>query len=129
MDYLALKAVHQAAVALSFFGFAARGAGMLAGSAWARTRTARTVPHAVDTVLLLSALAMAWMLRLNPVAAPWLLAKIVGLLVYIGLGVVALRPATPPRIRVAAWVGALLVFAWIVSVALTKRPAGFLAFV
>ena len=39
---------------------------------------AKTLPHLVDTVLLLSALTLAWMLRLTPGNAPWLLAKIVG---------------------------------------------------
>jgi uncharacterized membrane protein SirB2 len=129
VDYLMLKAVHQTAVVVSFCGFAARGGGALAGAAWTTHRVAKTLPHVVDTVLLASALAMAWMLRLNPAQAPWLMAKIVGLLLYIGLGVIALRPATPRRVRAAAWVGALLVFAWIVSVALTKRPAGFLALI
>jgi uncharacterized membrane protein SirB2 len=125
MDYLALKAIHQIAVVLSFFGFAARGAGVLAGAAWTKHRVAKTLPHVVDTVLLASALAMAWMLRLNPAQAPWLMAKIVGLLVYVALGVIALRATTPRPARAAAWVGALVVFAWIASVALTKRPAGF----
>ena len=77
-------------------------------------------------MLLLSALWLAWSLRLAPAEAPWLLAKIVGLLVYIGLGVVALRPGNPTRLRAGAWLGALAVAAWIVSVAITKSPLGFL---
>lgn len=126
MDYLAVKAVHEAAVALSFCGFVARGAGTLAGAAWARGRIARSLPHLVDTVLLLSAVALVWLLRLNPATAPWLMAKIAGLLVYIALGMVALRPGTPRRVRALAWIAALLVFGYIVSVAITKSPAGFL---
>ena len=126
MDYLAVKTAHQAAVALSFCGFVARGAGTLAGAAWARGRIARSLPHVVDTVLLLSALVLVWLLRLNPVAAPWLMAKIAGLLAYIGLGTVALRPGAPRRVRATAWLAALVVFGYIVSVAITKSPAGFL---
>ena len=126
MDYLAIKAVHQAAVALSLCGFVARGAGALAGAAWVRGRIARSLPHVVDTVLLLSALALVWLVRLNPVNAPWLMAKIVGLVAYIGLGMVALRPGTPRRLRAVAWLAALAVFGYIVSVAITKSPAGFL---
>jgi uncharacterized membrane protein SirB2 len=122
MDYAWLKLVHQSAVVLSFVGFFARGLAALGGAAWVRGRAARTLPHAVDTVLLLSALTMAWMLRLTPTAAPWLAAKIAGLLLYIGLGMLALRPGRPPAVRAAAWVAALLVFGWIVAVALTKNP-------
>jgi uncharacterized membrane protein SirB2 len=126
MDYTALKIVHQTAVVLSVAGFFARGIGALAGGAWVRGRVAKTLPHVVDTVLLVSALGLAWLLRANPLATPWLAAKIAGLLLYIGLGLVALKPTRPRPLRAAAWVAALAVFAWIVSVALTKQPAGFL---
>ena len=93
-------------------------------SAWVRGRVAKTLPHGVDTVLLLSAVLLAWMLRLSPGATPWLAAKIIGLVVYIGLGMLALRPGRPVRVRALAWIAALLTFAWIVSVALTKSPLG-----
>jgi uncharacterized membrane protein SirB2 len=64
------------------------------------------------------------MLRLTPGAAPWLVAKIAGLLLYIGLGMLALRPGRPLALRIGAWLAALLCFGWIVSVALTKNPLG-----
>lgn len=127
MDYVALKILHQSAVTLSVAGFFVRGIGSLRGAAWIRGRLAKTLPHVVDTVLLLSALALAWSLRLTPGAAPWLTAKIIGLLVYIGLGMIALRQGRPVRQRALAWVAALLTFAWIVSVAISKNPVGFLA--
>ena len=127
MDYGILKAVHQTAVALSVTGFFARGLASLLGAEWVRGRLARSLPHVVDSVLLLSALLLTWTLRLTPDSAPWLLAKIAGLLVYIGLGTLALRPGRPPRVRAVAWVAALATFGWIVSVAITKTPAGFLA--
>ena len=124
LDYFLLRTVHQTAVALSFAGFFARGLGALRGAAWVRARAARTLPHLVDTVLLLSALAMLWMLKLVPAHAPWVMAKLVGLAVYIGLGVVALGRDRAPAIRGAAWFAALAVFGWIVSVAITKDPRG-----
>ena len=124
MDYGTLKTVHQIAVALSGAGFFARGLASLLGAAWVRSRLARTLPHIVDTVLLGSALLLAWMLRLTPGSAPWLTAKIVGLLVYIGLGIVALRPGRAPAVRGVAWVAALATFAWIVTVSVTKNPLG-----
>jgi uncharacterized membrane protein SirB2 len=127
MDYAAWKLLHQSAVALSITGFVARGLGSFTQAAWVRQRVARTAPHVVDTLLLLSALVMAWALRLTPGNAPWLMAKIAGLLLYIGLGLLALRPGRPLALRIAAWVAALAVFGWIVSVALTKQPLGLLA--
>ena len=127
MDYAAWKLLHQGAAALSITGFVARGLGSFTQAAWVRQRVARTAPHVVDTLLLLSALVMAWTLRLTPGNAPWLTAKIAGLLLYIGLGMLALRPGRPLALRIAAWVAALAVFGWIVSVAITKQPLGLLA--
>ena len=127
MDYAAWKLLHQGAVALSITGFVARGLGSFTQAAWVRQRVARTAPHVVDTLLLLSALVMAWTLRLTPGNAPWLTAKIAGLLLYIGLGLLALRPGRPLPLRIAAWAAALAVFGWIVSVAITKQPLGLLA--
>ena len=127
MDYFALKLVHQAAAALSVTGFVARGIGALAGATWVRTRLVKTLPHVVDTVLLVSALTLAWTLRLTPTQNPWLLAKIIALLVYIGLGMLALKPGHALSVRTGAFVGALLCFAYIVSVAMTKSPLGLLS--
>ena len=127
MDYFAIKMIHETTAALSVAGFFARGWGSFCNAAWVRGRWARTVPHVVDSVLLLSALTLAWMLRVTPANAPWLLAKIIGLLVYIGLGVLALRPGRPVAVRAVAWVAALAIFGYIVSVAITKNPLGVLA--
>ena len=127
MDYLTVKTLHQSAVALSFAGFFVRGIGSLRGATWVRGRAARTVPHVIDSVLLLSALWLAWTLHLTPTSAPWLAAKIIGLVVYISLGVVALRPGLPRPLRAAAWIAALASFGWIVSVAISKNPFGLFA--
>jgi uncharacterized membrane protein SirB2 len=126
VDYAFVKTVHEGTVALSFLGFFARGVGSLAQASWVRSGVARSVPHVVDSVLLLSALTLAWMLRINPAATPWLMAKIIGLVVYVGLGIVALRPGPPKSLQAAAWLAALVTFVYIVSVAITKSPLGFL---
>jgi uncharacterized membrane protein SirB2 len=129
MDYSAIKTIHVAAVTLSLAGFFARGLGMLAGAAWVASRPAKTLPHVVDTVLIVSAIALAWMLRLTPTSAPWLAAKIIGLVAYIALGMVALRFGRTRGTRAAAWIAALATFGYIVSVALTKDPHGFLSII
>jgi uncharacterized membrane protein SirB2 len=133
MDYATLKLIHISAVALSFLGFVARGGGVLCGAGWVRQRIIRVLPHVIDTVLLVSALGMLWILRLSPWATPWLRAKVIGLILYIALGVIALRrlpsgrAARPRAMQLIAWVSALVVFGYIVSVALTKSPRGALA--
>ena len=55
---------------------------------------------------------------------PWLLTKIVLLVVYIVLGTIALKRGRTPQVRAAAFVAALAVFVAIVATAITKRPVG-----
>jgi len=83
------------------------------------------VIHVIDTVLLASALWLAWQLGRD--AAPWIAAKVVALLLYIVLGSIALRRGRTPGIRIAAFFAALATFGYIVSVAIAKSPWGALA--
>jgi uncharacterized membrane protein SirB2 len=57
----------------------------------------------------------------------WLWAKVIALLVYIGLGTIALKRGRTRGVRIAAFAGALATFAYIVSVAIAKSPLGVLA--
>lgn len=124
--YLLLRHLHRLCAVLSIVGFGARWLGVMAGQAWTQRRPAKTLPHVNDTVLLLSALALAFGAGIHPGDAPWLLTKIVLLLVYIGLGVVALKPTRPPAQRVLAGAAALAVFGHIMATAFTKHPLGLL---
>jgi uncharacterized membrane protein SirB2 len=124
VSYALLKAIHGTAVAVSFAGFVARGAGALAGAAWLRRAWVRRLPHGVDTVLLASAIGLAAELGITPERAPWLAAKIGGLLAYIALGMLALRPGVAAARRAGAFAAAIACFLWIVSVAIGKSPLG-----
>lgn len=122
--YLLVKTLHVACVVLSLSGFAARGALMLAESPWLNARWVRVAPHVVDTVLLASAAWLSWFLQQYPFVHGWLTAKIVGLLAYIGLGMVALRRGRSKRVRTVFFVLALAAAGYVVSVALTRDAAG-----
>jgi uncharacterized membrane protein SirB2 len=114
-------------VVLSLSGFAARGVLMLRESPWLNARFVRVAPHVVDTVLLGSAAWLAWFLQQYPLVHGWLTAKVVGLLAYIGFGMVALRMGRTRRTRAVFFVLALAAAAYVVSVALSRDPAGPLA--
>lgn len=120
-SYLAIKNVHLACVALSYALFFVRGAWMILDSPLLARRWVRIVPHVVDTILLVSAIALAVMSRQYPFVAPWLTAKIIGLVLYIGLGMVALKRGRTKGARITAWIAAQLMFFYIVAVALTKQ--------
>lgn len=120
--YFAIKHLHVTAVALSFALFLLRGLWMLGESAQLQRRWVRIVPHVVDTVLLGAGLWLAFMLRQLPDVSDWLAAKLIALVVYIGLGTIALKRGRTRTQRTAAWLAALTVFGYIVAVALTKNP-------
>lgn len=122
VDYLAVKTVHVGAVVLSYSLFFVRGVWMMRGSPLLRARWVGIVPHVVDTVLLASAITLAVMLRQYPFGAGWLTAKVIGLVVYIALGTIALKRGKSKRARTGAWLVAQVVFLYIVAVAVTRNP-------
>ncbi|MCE1182043.1 MAG: SirB2 family protein [Rhodocyclales bacterium] len=121
MSYLLLKHLHVSCVVLSGLGFFVRGVLMLKASPWLNSRLARTLPHVVDTLLLGSAITMAVMSGQYPFAQSWLTAKFFGLLAYIFLGSLALKRGRTRAQRAGFFVLALLAFAYIVAVALTRQ--------
>jgi uncharacterized membrane protein SirB2 len=124
--YLVVKYVHVISVALSLAGFFLRGILMMRDSPLLGARWIRVVPHINDTVLLVAALSLAAMSGQYPFAVGWVTAKVLGVIAYIILGALALRDASTRRMRIICWFASLAVFGWIVSVALTRQPLGFL---
>lgn len=118
--YAAVRTLHIACAALSIAGFALRGALMLGESPVLRARFARVAPHVVDTALLASAVWLAWFLGQIPFVHAWITAKVLALLLYIVLGMFALRRGRTKAQRAAAFVAALACAAYIVAVALTR---------
>lgn len=125
--YHFLKTLHVACVAISGTGFVLRGYWMFSGNPLLRHTLVRALPHVVDTLLLGSAIALALLIHQFPFVNGWVTAKVCGLAVYIVLGTVALRRGRNRTVRSVAFFAALLIYAWIVSVALTKNPWGYLA--
>jgi uncharacterized membrane protein SirB2 len=81
----------------------------------------KVLPHVNDTVLLASAIGMLGLIGLNPFITPWLMAKIVSLLVYIALGTICMRSLPGSRRQAVSFVAAISVFAYIVLVGLSKQ--------
>ena len=119
--YTSIKQVHVAVALLTFVLFVVRIAWMIGSPEQLQRRWVKVVPHAIDTVLLLSGVWLAWQLGAAGVRG-WLSAKMVALVLYIVLGTIALRRGRTRRLRIAAAAGAVVIFAYIVSVAMTKSP-------
>jgi uncharacterized membrane protein SirB2 len=126
--YLILKNFHMLLAALTISGFLLRGYWMMSRSILRQNRATKILPHIVDTLFLASGIWLVVELKLAPLQHPWLLAKLTGLLAYIGLGMIAMRFGRTLQIRTIAFVAAVAAFAYIVGVALSKSPLSWIAY-
>ena len=106
--------------------FALRGALVLAGQSWAMAKPWRMLSYGIDTLLLAAGVTLWVLLSLHPVASPWLGAKLLLLVLYVALGSLALKRARTPAARRASYAGALMVYMFMASVALSHHPLGLL---
>ena len=125
MDVI-LKHTHLTALALSFLLFFIRGYLMMRNSSASKHRVFLIAPHIVNLLLIGSGIALAVVMHFNPANQPWLAVKLVALVVYIALGILTFKHPVL-KIRKILWISALVVFAFIVSVAQSKNPLGFFA--
>lgn len=112
---------------LTICGFILRGYWAATRSTLLDTRVVRIAPHLVDTIFLLSGIALILTLRLQVMSQAWLLAKFAGLLLYIIFGSVALKPGRRMLVRLWAFGLALLMFAFVAGAAIEKSPYSWLA--
>jgi len=126
MTYLALKNLHLATLTITLALFLLRGAWMMADSPRLQARWVRIVPHVNDTLLLVSGIALGVLIQQYPLVDGWLTAKLFALIAYIVLGTFALKRGKTKPQRVTAWFAALLVFGYMVAVALAHDPLPFL---
>jgi len=122
MSPVTVKYLHISFVAMSFILFFVRGIWMLQTSSMLQQRWVKILPHIIDTALLASAITLAIQLSLSPLANPWLMAKIIALLLYIVLGTIAIKRGKTKNIRLIAWLLALAVFIYMLLVAKTHQP-------
>jgi len=121
--YETLKLVHVGSAILTISGFILRSYWMFTGSSKLQLNAVRILPHIVDTVFLLSGIALIVTLNLPVLSQNWLLMKFVALVAYIVLGAIALGRGKTMQSRTTSFVLALATFAYIAGVALSKSTA------
>jgi uncharacterized membrane protein SirB2 len=126
MTYLILKNLHLTTIVITLTLFVLRGAWMMAESPRLHARWVRIVPHVNDSLLLASGIGLAVLIQQYPLVHGWLTAKFFALILYIALGTIAIKRGRTRSQRIGAWIAALLVFGYIVAVALTHDPFPFL---
>jgi len=109
-------------VIVTFILFFVRGLWMIVDSDLLQRKWTKRVPPVIDTILLTSAIVLAVTIHQYPFVHAWLTAKVVALLFYIALGMLALTYGKTKTKRISAWLAAQLCFFYIVAVAITKTP-------
>ena len=125
--YVQILWIHVGCVIASGSLFCIRGCMMLAGLPFANHVALRRLSVAIDTLLLAAAIALTTIIHQYPFVQAWLTVKVVLLVVYIVLGVFALRRGRTRAIRGACFAAALAVFLFIISVAFAHNPLGVFA--
>ena len=119
--------IHITCISISITLFTVRGLWMLLDHPLLTHKIVKILPHIIDTALLTSAIYLAFNINQYPFVDGWLTAKLLALLAYIGLGIIALGRGKTKRIRLVALILAILTFSYIVSVAMTHNPLGILS--
>lgn len=121
--YPQIKLVHVMAILCSGALFLLRGGSALAGLRWPMAAPVRYLSYTIDTVLLTAAMMLLTILPGALFANGWLLVKVVLVVTYVVLGVLAMRCAGK-RARIATFVLALLTYGQIYWIARAHHPLG-----
>ncbi|WP_028357016.1 SirB2 family protein [Brackiella oedipodis] len=123
MSYLAIKHIHLSLAVLTFAFFLLRSFWSIQGSALLQHKVVRALPHMIDTCLLLCGLWLASIIGFNH---PFIFAKIVGLLLYIVFGTIAIKRGKTKGQKILGLLLATLAYAYIIGCAFTKSPLSWL---
>lgn len=119
--YMAYKHFHLLMAVLSVSFLIVRFVLSLKSAAILQRKFFKIAPHVIDSLLLLSALMLMITINQYPFVHAWLTEKLLALLAYIALGVMAFKGRTA-AIRWLCFLGALGWLALVFRVAITKQP-------
>ena len=124
MNYFLIKELHITAAALSIIFFMVRAYWSVTGSGKLQLPVVKIAPHIIDTVLLVCGIILTFMLG---VLQPWIVAKLLALVLYIGVGTIAIKRGKTAGSRGIAALIAIAIFFYIIGVALAHDPMSWLA--
>lgn len=120
MDYVALKASHVGLAYLSILLFIIRFSLFKFLPSMRSNKLLKILPHIIDTVLIVFAILLCIEISQYPLTDHWLTAKVLGLVAYIGFGMIAIK-----RGKTWAFVAALVSFAYIFGAAKAHSALSF----
>jgi len=115
-----IKMLHMSTAFISISFFIIRGVWVYKNSSMMSKKWVKISPHINDTILLVTAILLSISTQQYPFVDSWLTAKFLALIVYILLGMFALKRAKTIQNKVLFFILSLLTFSYILGVALTR---------
>lgn len=119
--YETIKHLHMLTAVISGLGLLIRGILVQMDHGLMKKRWIKIAPHVNDTILLVCAIYLASHI-FTPFGSDWIYAKVVGLIVYIGLGMFAIKRGKTKQAKLMFLVLAMIVFVYIMAVARAHSP-------
>jgi len=123
-SYLIFKHLHMTVAYLTIVLFALRLLLDMVGRPGWRQTPLRWIPHANDTILLVSAIALLFVAGYASDMPGWLITKIILLIGYIAAGVFAIKPNFGKPVRIIAAIVAFVLYTGIFHLAMAKPAFG-----
>ncbi len=120
--YPAVKHIHLLLIALSVIFFTVRFVFHLRGSAVLEKKFVKIAPHVIDTFLLLSGLALCFIINQFPFVDTWLTEKIGAVFAYIVLAMIAMKADRGKMFKIFAYIGAICWLIYAARIAVFKQP-------
>lgn len=119
--YFLVKHIHLTAIAISLSLFILRFIWTLRASPIMQQRWVKILPHAVDTILLASAVTLCFLISQYPFADAWLTQKLIFVILYIFMGLLTLKWARSAGMRWTGFIAAIACIVLSAKVAVLKQ--------
>jgi len=119
-----IKLIHMSAAAITISLFIMRMYWVMTDSGMMKKKWVKILPHVNDTVLLGAAIYLSVTIYQYPFVHHWLTAKVIALFAYIIFGSFALKRAKTKQQKLIFFFLAVLMFAYIIMVAMTRTVTG-----
>lgn len=128
MPYIAIKHAHMMFALITITLFMLRAWLAVPDPDRIKSKLLKVLPHIIDTLLLALGIWLAVLSKQIPFSnSPWLTAKVIGLVLYIIVGTIAIKRGKTQGQRLVATFVAIATFAYIYGAAISKSPLSWLA--
>lgn len=119
--YMAVKHIHLTLIAVSVLFFITRYVWVMTNSGMMQKKWVKIAPHVIDSMLLVSALVLCVIISQYPFMTGWLTEKFIGLVLYIGFGLLALKLGKDKKVKTVGFIFAVATIAFMGKLAVTKQ--------